>query len=182
MHFSAVRPVWHLERSIYLLSILDKSSGLLFDARHVRLRRVDQSGDLGRPDEAVQLRPAQVQARSVQVGVNGPVSVGGSVAAILHVSLFIAELLRELDRLLNILDLWRGQEVYHVGFLEKMVVTLQIFLDQRINSQAVLFSIVRRKVVRVQGVVPSRGTLGAMCHSVICRGQKAMLIGDDYSL
>lgn len=177
MHFSAVKPLSNIsERSIYLLSVLDESPGLLLDARHVRLGWVDQSGDLSRPDEAVQLRPAQVQARSVQVRVNGPVGVRGAIPTVLHISLFIADLQRELNRLLDILDLWGGQEVHHICFLEKMIVTLQIFLDQRINGQAVLFSIVRRKVVGVQGVIPSRGTLGAMCHSVIYRrGQKDML-------
>ena len=114
-----------------MMCVLDKPPGLLLDAWHLRVRGVDEGGDLCGPDEAVLLLgPSQVQAWSVQVRVYWPVGVRRSI--VFHNSLMVGQLWHigrlalagNLEGALDVIDLGLCQEGHHVGFLEELIVTL----------------------------------------------------------
>lgn len=61
----------------------DEPPGLLFNAWHIWVRGVDQSGDLCGPNKAVLgQRPAQVQPWGSQVRLNRPVGVRRAIVLI----------------------------------------------------------------------------------------------------
>lgn len=148
------------------MSIFDESSRLILYTGHVRSGGVHQCGHLRRPDEVVDLRPAQVQPWGVQIRVQGPVRVGGAIAAGVQVALLrgLAALLGELDGVLDVVDLSGGKEVHDVHTLEEFVVSVDILLNQSVYGQAVLLSVVGGQVVGVQGVVSCVGALRPASH------------------
>lgn len=114
---------------VYMVRILDQPPNLLLDARHVRIRWVDQSGDLcGSNETLLRYRPAQVQPRRCQVRLHGPVGVWGALILTrlaIHQLWNTWGLARHLEGGSDVLNFWLSQETHHFSRIEEFIVALE---------------------------------------------------------